>query len=241
MQRSLFFSLPVIVALIISANCRSVAQVADAPAKKTTTTTKKTETRKTTTKKPAAKKTTDQKPAAAAQPNEIHWITDFNELQAKMQQNPKKVYIDVYTGWCGWCKKMDASTFQNPALVKYMNTNYYAVRLDAERKDTIIFMGKEYHFEPAYKVNTIAAELLKGNMSYPTAVFMMENFQNPQVIPGYRQVSELEGFLTYFGDNAYRHMGWPDYQKTYKPSWDHGETPTVAPGESKMRMSPEIH
>src|SRR5579872_7313437 len=82
---------------------------------------------------------------------EIHWITNIDELQAKMQQNPKKVYVDVYTGWCGWCKKMDASTFQNPDLIKYMNTNFYAVKLDAERKDTIHFMGKEYYFEPQYK------------------------------------------------------------------------------------------
>jgi len=160
---------------------------------------------------------------------EIHWITNIDELQAKMQQNPKKVYVDIYTGWCGWCKKMDASTFQNPDLIKYMNTNYYAVKLDAERKDTIHFMGKDYYFEPQYKANTFAVEMLKGQMSYPTAVIMMENFQNPQVIPGYRGVPELELYLTYFGDNAYKHQNGGDYQKNFKSTWDHGEKPDMTP------------
>ena len=66
-------------------------------------------------------------PAPAPPADGIHWLTSIDELQAKMAQHPKKVYFDIYTGWCGWCKKMDATTFQNPSLVKYMNANYYAV------------------------------------------------------------------------------------------------------------------
>jgi thioredoxin-related protein len=159
----------------------------------------------------------------------IHWITSIDELQAKMQQNPKKVYFDVYTGWCGWCKKMDATTFQNPSLIKYMNTNFYAVKLDAERQDVIHFLGKEYKFEPTYKANTFAAELLKGNLSYPTAVIMMENFQNPQIHAGYMDVNQLETILTYFGDNVYRHQNGQEYQKTYKPTWSNGQASDMTP------------
>ena len=169
-------------------------------------------------------------PNAAA---EIHWITSIDELQAKMQQNPKKVYVDVYTGWCGWCKKMDASTFQNPEVIKYINLNFYAVRLDAERQDVIHFMGKEYKFDPQYKANTFAVELMlgpnkQGQMSYPTSVLMLENFQSPTPVAGYMTVGQLETVLTYFGDNIYKHVQWPEHQKTYKPRWDHGATPDMA-------------
>lgn len=174
----------------------------------------------------ALKKTPPPPPAEA---NEIHWITSMDELQAKMQKEPKKVYIDVYTGWCGWCKKMDASTFSNPSLIKYMNRNFYAVKFDAERKDAFVFQGKEYHFDAQYKAHTFAVELLKGQMGYPTGVVMMENFQNPTPLSGYLTVAQLETVLTYFGDNAYRHQNGADYQKSYKPTWDHGATPDNTP------------
>ena len=160
----------------------------------------------------------------------IHWIRSIDELQAKMQKEPKKVYIDFYTGWCGWCKKLDATTFMNPALIKYMNQNFYAVKFDAETQDVIHYQGKEYRFEPQYKANTFAVEMMKGQMSYPTAVIMMENFQEPhQPIPGYMTVGQIEPVLTYFGDNAYRHQPWDAYQKTYKASWDHGVAPDMTP------------
>ena len=161
--------------------------------------------------------------------NEIHWITSIDELQQKMKENPKKVIIDMYTGWCGWCKKMDAATYTNPALIKYVNNNFYAVKLDAERQDTIHFQGKDYYFAPQYKANGLAIELLHGQMSYPTTVFMLENFQSPTPIPGYRDVKEMELFLTYFGDNAYRHQKFEDYSKSHSCAWDNGAKPDMTP------------
>jgi thioredoxin-related protein len=163
-----------------------------------------------------------------ANDKEIHWITSIDELQAKMQQNPKKVIIDMYTGWCGWCKKMDAATYTNPALVKYINNNYYAVKFDAERQDVINFMGKEYKYDPTYKANALAIELMmknnpQGQMSYPTTIFLLENFQSPTPIPGYRDVKEMQLFLTYFGDNAYKHQKYEDYSKSFVSTWDHGK------------------
>ncbi len=175
----------------------------------------------------------------APKPAEIHWITSIDELQAKMQANPKKVYMDVYTDWCGWCKKMDATTFQNPDVIKYINNNFYAVRFNAESKDVIHFQGKEYSFNPQYKANTFAVELMKGQMSYPTAVVMMENFQNPQAIAGYMDVKQIEPLLTYLGDNMYKHQPWDAYQKSYKTTWDHGAAqdmtapPHVSPDSPK--------
>jgi thioredoxin-related protein len=168
-------------------------------------------------------------PAPAKETAEIHWITSIDELQAKMQQSPRKIYVDVYTGWCGWCKKMDGVTFTNPEVVKYINNNFYALKLDAERKDTIHFMGKTYFFNPQARCNTFAAELLKGNMSYPTSVLMLENFQSPTPIPGYHDVAEMELFLTFFGDNIYKHQGFEEYKKGFKSTWNHGASADMTP------------
>jgi thioredoxin-related protein len=169
-------------------------------------------------------------PPAPAAPavEEIHWITSIEELQLKMQQAPKKVLIDMYTGWCGWCKKMDVDTYGNQSLVKYVNNNFYAVKFDAERRDTIHFQGKDYFFAPEYKANGFAIEMMKGQMSYPQTVFMVENFQSPTPIPGYRTVQEMEVFLTYFGDNAYRRQPFDQYSKNYVSRWNKGQAASTS-------------
>lgn len=37
---------------------------------------------------------------------EVEWIS-FEEAEKRMQKQPRKVWIDIYTGWCGWCKVLD--------------------------------------------------------------------------------------------------------------------------------------
>ncbi len=157
----------------------------------------------------------------------INWLS-IDDLQVAMKAKPKKVYMDMYTDWCGWCKKMEASTFTNPDVIKYMNDNFYCVRFNAERKDTFRFMGTAYYFDPAKKANTLAVSLMKGSMTYPTSIIMEERYQNPQPIPGYQDVKTMELILKYFGDNIYKSKQWPDYQKEFKPTWiaaDEANTP----------------
>ncbi len=172
-----------------------------------------------------AKKTA---PAPPKESGGINWIS-MDELQMKMKEKPKRVYMDMYTDWCGWCKKMDASTFSNPDVVKYMNENYYCVHFNAERKDNFRFLGKEYSFDPEKKVNTLAFELMHGKLSYPTSIIMEPLYQNPLPIPGYLTVQQLEGIVKYFGTNAYKTTSWDDYQKSFKAVWAATDAGPVTP------------
>ena len=71
----------------------------------------------------------------------INWLS-LQEADSLSKINPKPMFIDVYTDWCGWCKRMDATTFQDQNIANYLNANFYPVKLDAETKDSIIFQGK---------------------------------------------------------------------------------------------------
>jgi thioredoxin-related protein len=75
------------------------------------------------------------------------------------------MFIDVYTDWCGWCKKMDASTFQDINLAKYLNSNFYAVKLNAETSDSLSFMGKTYFNTQQKKVKFLLDSLKKDLLS----------------------------------------------------------------------------
>jgi len=156
--------------------------------------------------------------AAHVKDGEINWMS-LDEVQAAMKKQPRKVWIDVYTDWCGWCKHMDKTTFSNPHVIKYMNEHFYAVKLDAEQKADIRFLGKFYAASPTERTHPLATELLQGRMSYPTSVVMQENFQAPQPIPGYQDVKTMEMILKYFGEGIYMKTPWAEYEANFKPSW----------------------
>ncbi len=149
---------------------------------------------------------------------QIKWYT-FQEAYNLNKKKPKKIFIDVYTEWCGWCKKMDATTFTDPVIAKYMNQNYYCVKFDAEQKDTIIIDGVTFtNPNPANKrsVHQLARELLRGNMSYPSYVFLNEKSQFLTVVPGYQTPKQFEPVLHYFAEDAFSTTSWDDYVKTFK-------------------------
>ena len=109
-----------------------------------------------------------------AQENEkIQWMT-WDEAIQQNQVKEKIIFVDVYTNWCGWCKKMDATTFKNPKIVDYMNENYYAVKFNAEQRESITFNGQEFKFVPNGRRGSheLAAALLDGRMSYPSYAFI---------------------------------------------------------------------
>ena len=81
----------------------------------------------------------------------IHWLT-LQEADSLYQTNPKPLFIDVYTDWCGWCKRMDATTFQDKSIANYLNTNFYPVKLNAETNEPIRFQGKMYYNSQKEKV-----------------------------------------------------------------------------------------
>jgi len=100
-----------------------------------------------------------------------------------------------------------------------MNQNFYAVKFNAEQKDSIRFMGKWYPFVPDYRANKLAVELMGGRMSYPTSIILEENFQNPAPIPGYLDVQTMEKILKYLGENIYKTQKYPDYEKGFVSTW----------------------
>lgn len=148
----------------------------------------------------------------------VKWLT-VAELQAAYNKNPKPILIDVYTSWCGWCKVMDRETYENDKVAGYVNEHYYAVKLDAERKDSVLWAGKKFGYNADNRVNDLAVYLLGGQMSYPTTVFMPSLSDRPAPLAGYLKPNEIEAPLKYFGDGAYKTKNFPEFMKTFTNNW----------------------
>lgn len=149
---------------------------------------------------------------------EIKWLS-FEQAIEKVQKEPKKVFIDVYTDWCGWCKKMDATTFSNPTIAAYMSKNYHAVKFDAERSDTLEYMDRTFINKNPGKSRSsheLAQALLQGKMSYPSYVILDEKMRIISVVPGYFPAKDFEPVLHFFGQNAYQQSDWATFSKSFK-------------------------
>lgn len=152
---------------------------------------------------------------------EVNWIS-FEEAVEKSKTEKRKIFIDVYTDWCGWCKVMDKKTFSEPAIASYLNEYYYAVKLNAEQTEDIQFREHTFKYVPNGRrgYHELAVSLLQGKLSYPTVVFMDENFNFIQALPGYRKPEEFHRILTFFGQNQFREMKWDEYQKVYESPYN---------------------
>lgn len=145
----------------------------------------------------------------------IKWYT-FEQAVALQEKQPKTILIDMYTDWCGWCKKMDEVTFSNPGIVSYVNRHFYPVKFDAERKDTVVYKGKTYvnKGEGRRPTHELAIQLLRGKMSYPSIVYIDDQFKiNP--VPGYLTPDKIEPLLVYFVERIHRSAPYDDFKLAF--------------------------
>jgi len=138
--------------------------------------------------------------ASASTPSKIkstkQWTTLENAIKLSKKDN-KKILIDVYTDWCKWCKVMDEKTFQNAEMKSHLEKNYHLVKFNAEQKDPVTFNGKSYSYVSNGRRgnHTLAAELLDGQLSYPSLVVLDSDLNKMQTIRGYKSPEQLTDIL----------------------------------------------
>lgn len=133
--------------------------------------------------------------ALATQAQEIKWMS-MDEALAAQKKNPKPIFMDVYTDWCGPCKMLDKRTFHDPTVVDHINKNYYAVKFNAEGSSEIHYKGKKYG-NPQYNAERKGrnathefAELLRVR-AYPTMMVFDAKGDVKAPIVGYHEPAQL--------------------------------------------------
>ena len=158
---------------------------------------------------------------ANAKPEErvtINWLT-LEQAIEKSKTEKRKIFVDVYTSWCGWCKHMDSTTFVSGSVAKYLNEHYYPVKFNAEQQNDIVFKDKTYKFKKSGTRghHELAAEWLNNRLTFPTIVFLDENMSLIQPLAGYQDATKMEAIINYFATDSHKKTPWESYEKKFVP------------------------
>ncbi len=117
-----------------------------------------------------------------AQNKAINWLT-FGQLEDSLSVKSKPVFIAFYADWCAYCKKMDEAAYKDPHIISILNTQYYAVKMDSEAPDNIIFDGQIFENKqlgktrnPVHEIALLLASREGIPFSLPAIVILDESF-----------------------------------------------------------------
>lgn len=155
---------------------------------------------------------------------QVKWYS-IEEALKKSRENPKKIFIDIYTDWCGWCKRMDKNTFSHPVIAKYLNKYFYPVKFDAESQNPIKIGDKKFVNKQKGQRAThqFAIALTNGKLSYPMIAFLDPTPSQLNVltaVPGYKGPKSLEPILVFFGDEIYKDKKYKAFKKNFDSKLD---------------------
>ena len=143
--------------------------------------------------------------AMVSSAQEINWMS-MNDALAAQQKTPKKIFVDVYTTWCGPCRLLSERTFKNKDFVKYKGTTYTYRGYDPAKANT---RNYPHDFAGALGVN-----------SYPTMLIFDEKGTPIFPIVGYMTATQLEPVIKFVGNNTYLTVttqeAYDKYLKTFK-------------------------
>lgn len=149
----------------------------------------------------------------------------WEEAAAKTQVIPKKIFVDIYTPWCGPCK-IYGQRMEDPEIAKYINEKYYAVKFNGESADTVRMGDKVYtnpnYISGAFRNSTHQLTMALGVQAYPTTLIFDENLVLIQQFSGAQDKLVLDQILHYFGENKYQTQKWEDFLKEYHSPFETG-------------------
>ena len=136
----------------------------------------------------------------------VIWLS-FEDAVRLAKKNDKKILVDICAKWNGWCNMLNDQVYSQKGIIKYINENYYAVKLDAESKDSIWYQGRLFTWSPQDRCHQLAYSLLEGKMNYPATAFLNEEINLLTVVPGFMDVQKMKVALHFFIEEAYRKPG----------------------------------
>lgn len=153
--------------------------------------------------------------AAMAQ---VEWRTIEEAAKVDTKGNQKFFFVDFYTSWCGWCKKMDRDTFTDPTVAKLLNKYFIPVKFNAEGNSEFAWNGTPYA-NPAGAAqgghpatHPFARAVLGAKIGFPSFGVFDASRNRVTILQGYMSASEFAITLWYIASGDYKNYEFEQYK-----------------------------
>jgi len=96
-------------------------------------------------------------------------FSSWHEVLTEAKKSNKSIFVDFYTAWCGPCKNMDRTVFNQKSVGNFYNISFISVKLNAE-KGWGIELAKKYMID-----------------AYPTLLYFSEKGEVTLVEVGFKK------------------------------------------------------
>lgn len=137
------------------------------------------------------------------------WIRLPDGLE-RARASKKKVLVDIWSGRCGWCARMQREVYPQPELMAYLEKHFETVRLDIDLKtDTISYAG--------YTLSSADLSVGFGATGTPTTVFLQSDGTYITRLPGFHDLETFLGVLRFIGSDSYMTQTYEEYSAAQAP------------------------
>jgi thioredoxin-related protein len=142
---------------------------------------------------------------AAAPAGAAEW-KNWNAGMKAAQASGRYVLVDVYTDWCGWCRRMDRDVYARAEVDRYLSSHFVTVKLNAESGELATHKGRNY------SARSLAASF--DVSGYPTTIFLTPEGDRLVNVPGYIEPERFLLLLRYIGDgHMARNESWEEFSR----------------------------
>ncbi|HLF15580.1 MAG TPA: thioredoxin fold domain-containing protein [Bacteroidota bacterium] len=149
-----------------------------------------------------------QKPASGTKAG-LEW-TNLESAVTTGADQKKAIMVDVYTDWCGWCKKMDKEVFADPAVSEILASRFALAKVNGESKESITYKGQ--------KTDGVGIARGFGVRGYPSIIFLDSKGDMLTMIPGFMDAEKFLPVVMFIGNREYEKMEWEAYLASYTAS-----------------------
>ena len=123
---------------------------------------------------------------------EIHWVRQFDAALKRAQTVKKPMLVDFWAEWCGWCHRLDQTTYVDPVVVK-MSEDFVPVKVNTEGSPREVAVARRYEVS---SLPTIAFLSPQGRL-----ILRLSGFQGPGQFPHAIEVAK---------ERAVKIIAWED-------------------------------